>query len=105
MMHLLEWNLRGQYYNPSRGAIGMAQALIMKYEYSDGTPATLSQLAKDVCTFLKWQPSQSMIQGKRMLHQALISATAKKQNPTSLCGMFSRVQDAKGKKIIKRRES
>jgi len=24
------------------------------FEYSDGTPATLSQLAKDICTFLTW---------------------------------------------------
>ena len=26
-------------------------------EYEDGTPATLSQLAKDVCTFLVWSAS------------------------------------------------
>jgi hypothetical protein len=34
---------------------------------------------------------------------SLIPATAKKQNPTRMCGMCSRVQDVKGKKI--RRES
>lgn len=47
----------GQYYNPyfSGGAIGMAQALYNEIiEYSDGTPATQSQLAKDISTFLRW---------------------------------------------------
>jgi len=51
-------NLRdGQYFNPyfPGGAISMAQALYNEaMEYSDGTPATASQLAKDVSTFLKW---------------------------------------------------
>lgn len=33
----------------------MAQALYNEViEYEDGTPATASQLAKDVATFLKW---------------------------------------------------
>lgn len=47
----------GQYYNPyfPGGAISMAQALYNEVlEYDDGTPATASQLAKDVATFLKW---------------------------------------------------
>lgn len=47
----------GQHFNPyfPGGAIGMAQALYNEIiEYSDGTPATQSQLAKDVATFLKW---------------------------------------------------
>ncbi|KAK5642202.1 hypothetical protein RI129_008369 [Pyrocoelia pectoralis] len=47
----------GQYYNPyfPGGAISMAQALYNEtIEYADGTPATASQLAKDVSTFLKW---------------------------------------------------
>lgn len=49
--------MEGQHYNPyfAGGAIGMAQALYNEIiEYSDGTPATQSQLAKDVATFLKW---------------------------------------------------
>ena len=29
-------------------------------EYEDGTPATQSQLAKDVCTFLTWSASPEM---------------------------------------------
>ncbi|XP_067125669.1 cytochrome c1, heme protein, mitochondrial [Centruroides vittatus] len=47
----------GLYYNPyfPGGAIGMAQALYNEVmEYSDGTPATASQMAKDVTTFLTW---------------------------------------------------
>lgn len=47
----------GQHFNPyfPDGAIGMAQALYDELiEYSDGTPATASQLAKDVSTFLSW---------------------------------------------------
>ncbi|GFO05903.1 cytochrome c1, heme protein, mitochondrial [Plakobranchus ocellatus] len=49
--------MEGQHFNAyfPGGAIGMAQALYNEIiEYSDGTPATQSQLAKDVCTFLKW---------------------------------------------------
>jgi ubiquinol-cytochrome c reductase cytochrome c1 subunit len=47
----------GQYFNPyfPGGAISMAQALYNEIiEYPDGTPATQSQLAKDVTTFLSW---------------------------------------------------
>ncbi|CAH1778783.1 unnamed protein product [Owenia fusiformis] len=47
----------GQYFNPyfPGGAISMAKALYNEIiEYEDGTPATTPQLAKDVCTFLKW---------------------------------------------------
>jgi ubiquinol-cytochrome c reductase cytochrome c1 subunit len=47
----------GQYFNPYflGGAISMAQALYNEIiEYEDGTPATQSQCAKDVCTFLRW---------------------------------------------------
>ncbi|XP_076814420.1 cytochrome c1, heme protein, mitochondrial-like [Clavelina lepadiformis] len=47
----------GQYFNayfPGQ-AISMAQALYNEIiEYEDGTPATQSQLAKDVATFLRW---------------------------------------------------
>lgn len=50
----------GQSYNPyfPGGAIGMAQVLYDELlEYEDGTPATASQLAKDVTTFLSWASS------------------------------------------------
>ena len=44
-----------QNFNPyfPGGAIGMGAPLYNEIiEYDDGTPATQSQLAKDVCTFL-----------------------------------------------------
>ena len=47
----------GQYFNPyfPGGLLAMPPPLYNDIiQYSDGTPATLSQLAKDVCTFLRW---------------------------------------------------
>ncbi|XP_053571407.1 cytochrome c1, heme protein, mitochondrial-like [Bombina bombina] len=47
----------GLYYNPyfPGQAIGMAPPIYNEIlEYDDGTPATMSQVAKDVCTFLRW---------------------------------------------------
>lgn len=47
----------GLYYNPyfPGGQIAMARALYDDaVEYEDGTPATTSQMAKDVTTFLAW---------------------------------------------------
>lgn len=60
----------GQYYNPyfPGGAISMAQALYNEIiEYEDGTPATQSQLAKDVTTFLKWTAEPEHDTRKRMI--------------------------------------
>ncbi|XP_068248203.1 cytochrome c1, heme protein, mitochondrial [Palaemon carinicauda] len=59
----------GLYYNPYfvGGAIGMAQALYNEVmEYSDGTPATASQMAKDVAVFLKWASEPEHDQRKLM---------------------------------------
>ncbi|XP_066139344.1 cytochrome c1, heme protein, mitochondrial-like [Euwallacea fornicatus] len=68
-------NLRdGQYYNPyfPGGAISMAQALYNEaMEYSDGTPASASQLAKDVSTFLKWTSEPEFDDRKRMTIKAI----------------------------------
>lgn len=64
----------GQYYNPyfPGGAIGMAQALYNEaMEYGDGTPATASQLAKDVSVFLKWASEPEYDDRKRMLIKAI----------------------------------
>ena len=47
----------GMHYNPyfKGGAIGMGAPLYPEIiQYDDGTPATLSQLASDVCQFLTW---------------------------------------------------
>lgn len=65
----------GLYYNPyfPGGAIGMAQALYNEIiEYSDGTPATMSQLAKDVCTFLKWAGEPEHDTRKRMFIKIML---------------------------------
>ncbi|GFG36321.1 hypothetical protein Cfor_00846 [Coptotermes formosanus] len=65
----------GQYYNPyfPGGAISMAQALYNEaIEYADGTPAYASQLAKDVCTFLKWAAEPEYDQRKLMLIKVCI---------------------------------
>ena len=40
-------------------------------EYDDGTPATQSQLAKDVCTFLTWTASPEHDMRKKMAIKAL----------------------------------
>jgi len=54
---------QGLYYNPyfPGGAIAMPQALVNdQIQYDDGTKATISQMAKDVTTFLSWaaEPAQ-----------------------------------------------
>ncbi|KAA8490797.1 Cytochrome c1-2, heme protein, mitochondrial [Porphyridium purpureum] len=59
----------GLHYNPyfPGGAIGMAQPLYDEsIEYEDGTPATLSQLAKDVSTFLAWAAEPEHDKRKRI---------------------------------------
>lgn len=40
-------------------------------EYDDGTPATLSQLSKDVCTFLTWTASPEHDMRKKMAIKGL----------------------------------
>lgn len=50
----------------------MAQALYNEaMEYGDGTPATASQLAKDVSTFLKWTAEPEHDDRKRMLIKSI----------------------------------
>jgi len=64
----------GQYFNPyfPGGAISMAQALFNEViEYADGTPASASQLAKDVCAFLKWTGEPEHDERKKMLIKAV----------------------------------
>jgi ubiquinol-cytochrome c reductase cytochrome c1 subunit len=68
----------GQYYNPyfPGGAIGMAQALYNEIiEYNDGTPATQSQLAKDVAVFLKWTSEPEHDIRKQMALKVLVIFT------------------------------
>lgn len=59
----------GQAFNPyfPGGAIGMPQMLYDEtIEYEDGTPATASQLAKDVTCFLKWATEPEHDQRQRI---------------------------------------
>ncbi|XP_069477911.1 cytochrome c1, heme protein, mitochondrial [Ambystoma mexicanum] len=68
----------GLYYNPffPGQAIGMAPPIYNEIlEFEDGTPATMSQVAKDVCTFLRWAAEPEHDQRKRMgLKVAMIAA-------------------------------
>jgi ubiquinol-cytochrome c reductase cytochrome c1 subunit len=59
----------GQYYNPyfPGGKIAMARQLYDgMVEYDDGTPATSSQMAKDVSTFLAWTAEPEHDERKKM---------------------------------------
>ncbi|KAL0135211.1 cytochrome c1, component of the mitochondrial respiratory chain [Mucor lusitanicus] len=65
----------GLNYNPyfPGGAIAMAQTLFDGVvEYEDGTPATASQMAKDVCTFLAWAAEPEHDDRKKMGMKATI---------------------------------
>ncbi|KAM0748781.1 putative cytochrome c1, component of the mitochondrial respiratory chain [Meredithblackwellia eburnea MCA 4105] len=65
----------GLNYNPyfPGGAIGMARVLYDGLvEYPDGTPATTTQMAKDVTTFLAWASEPEHDQRKKMGFQAVI---------------------------------
>jgi len=59
----------GQHFNPYflGGKLSMAPPLYNEViEYDDGTPASLSQLAKDVCVFLTWAGSPEHDSRKQM---------------------------------------
>jgi len=59
----------GMHFNPyfTGGAISMARSLYNEtIEYDDGTPASASQLAKDVVTFLRWAAEPEHDTRKRM---------------------------------------
>eukprot|EP01147_Barroeca_monosierra_P001426 gene1426-4587_t len=65
----------GLYYNPyfPGQAIAMAPPLYDdQIEYDDGTPATMSQMAKDVVTFLTWCAEPEHDDRKRMGMKAIM---------------------------------
>ncbi|ETE59508.1 Cytochrome c1, heme protein, mitochondrial [Ophiophagus hannah] len=70
----------GLYYNPyfPGQAIAMAPPIYNDIlEYDDGTPATMSQVAKDVCTFLRWAGEPEFDDRKRLgLKTILIASMA-----------------------------
>ncbi|CAG8657111.1 17556_t:CDS:2 [Acaulospora morrowiae] len=71
----------GLYYNPyfPGGAISMARALFDDLiEYEDGTPATTSQMAKDVTTFLSWAAEPEFDHRKKMGLKAVVSPEVQK---------------------------
>lgn len=58
------------------GALGMARNLHDGIvEYSDGTPASTSQMAKDVTTFLSWAAEPEMEERKILATRAVLLAT------------------------------
>ncbi|KAH0946946.1 hypothetical protein HN011_001226 [Eciton burchellii] len=64
----------GQYFNPyfPGGAIGMAQAIYDEVlEFEDGTPATASQITKDITTFLMWTSNHEFDERKKMSIKAI----------------------------------
>lgn len=66
--------MEGQYFNPYMlgGSIAMAPPLYNDMiEYDDGTPATISQMAKDISTFLVWAASPEHDMRKRMAIKAM----------------------------------
>jgi len=67
---------QGLYYNPyfAGSAIAMPQPLLMdgQIEYDDGTPATISQMARDVSTFLAWAAEPTQDERKRTGFKALL---------------------------------
>jgi len=68
----------GQHFNPyfAGGAIGMAPPLYNEIiEYDDGTPATQSQLAKDVSTFLVWAAEPYRDQQRKMGIKVMVLMT------------------------------
>lgn len=65
----------GLHYNPyfTGGWIAMAKALYDEIiEYSDGTPATTSQLSKDVVEFLRWSAEKSHDEKKKLILKTFI---------------------------------
>lgn len=69
----------GLNFNPYFPGTGIAMARVLYndlVEYEDGTPATTSQMAKDVCEFLNWSAEPEMDQRKKMGLKVLVITSA-----------------------------
>lgn len=69
----------GLNFNPYFPGTGIAMARVLYdglVEYEDGTPATTSQMAKDVVEFLNWAAEPEMDQRKKMGIKVLIISSA-----------------------------
>ncbi|CDZ98504.1 ubiquinol-cytochrome c reductase cytochrome c1 subunit [Phaffia rhodozyma] len=69
----------GMHYNPyfPGGGIGMGRVLYDGLiEYEDGTPATTSQMAKDVTTFLSWAAEPELDERHKLGLQASVILSA-----------------------------
>ncbi|KAK0179390.1 hypothetical protein PV327_005147 [Microctonus hyperodae] len=65
----------GQAFNPyfPGGAIGMAQVIYDEVlDYEDGTPATASQVAKDISEFLMWTSNREHDERKRLFIKVVV---------------------------------
>lgn len=69
----------GLNFNPYFPGTGIAMARVLYdglVDYEDGTPATASQMAKDVVEFLNWSAEPEMDQRKKMGMKVLVISTA-----------------------------
>ncbi|RMD44350.1 hypothetical protein DV735_g813, partial [Chaetothyriales sp. CBS 134920] len=69
----------GLNFNPYFPGTGIAMARVLfdgLVEYEDGTPATTSQMAKDVVEFLNWAAEPEADDRKKMGYKAIILTTA-----------------------------
>ena len=74
-LHLAE----GMNFNPYFPGTGIAMARVLYdglVEYDDGTPATTSQMAKDVTSFLQWAAEPELGERKRMGFQVVVILSA-----------------------------
>ena len=81
----------GLYYNPyfAGGAIGMPAPLQDdQVSYPDGTPATVSQMAKDVCTYLTWAAEPEMEERKLLGIKGVVAFVAM----AALAGYYKRLR-------------